>query len=76
MLVWILRKLGYNSTYYYFQKHEFGYDEERKGNKLFISKNGKINRILYVIYSIYFILKYDIFIFSGYYTLLPSHFDL
>lgn len=76
ILVKFLRKLGYNAKFYYISRHEFDYDEEKLGKKLYFSKNGKLNRLLYIIYAFYFILRNNIFIFSGQNTLLPSHFDL
>lgn len=76
ILVRVLRNLGYRAKFYYFSSHKFDYGEEKLGKKLYFSKNGKVNRFLYIIYAVYFILRNNVFIFSGQNTLLPSHIDL
>lgn len=76
LLAKVLTNLGYKPQYYYMYEHPFEYSDRKLGKKLFLLKNGKLNRILYALYAIYFILYYDIFIFSGQNTLLPSHLDL
>jgi hypothetical protein len=76
LLVRTLSELGYKPKYYYIYEQPFQYGDHGLGKKLFLTKSGKFNRILFALYAVYFILAHDIFIYSGQNTLLPSHIDL